>query len=268
MLTFALSAIFYGLIIDAGTLGAGGFVYTLGLMWSPGVAALITRLLTQRNLRGLGWGPGKPRFLLIAYFLPVAVALPVYALAWATGLGELALSPWVETLEGNMGRELGVAGALGLAATIGVLASLISATGEELGWRGLLVPELAGRMSFSRVVLISGAVWSIYHYPILIFADYNSGTPVIYSLVMFTLMVLGASSVFAWLRLASGSVWPAALLHATHNLFIQGVSDGVTVATSATPWWTTEFGAGLAMAYGLAGGLAWRHMRPERELVA
>src|SRR4051794_30801383 len=48
-LTLALSAIFWWLIISAGSLGAHGGSYVLALMWCPGVSALITRLVFQRN---------------------------------------------------------------------------------------------------------------------------------------------------------------------------------------------------------------------------
>src|SRR5689334_2309614 len=54
-LTFALSAVWYSLIIAAGSLGARGGLYVLALMWSPGTSALVTRLVFQRNVRGEGW---------------------------------------------------------------------------------------------------------------------------------------------------------------------------------------------------------------------
>ncbi len=41
-------------------------------MWAPGIAALVTRLLYRRNLRGFGWRLGKPRYLIISYLVPLA----------------------------------------------------------------------------------------------------------------------------------------------------------------------------------------------------
>ena len=65
----------------------------------------------------------------------------------------------------------------------------------------------------------------------------------------FTVMVLGISFLFAWMRLKSGNVWTGVLLHATHNLFVQAFFDGQTRRARVTElWWTTEFGAGLAIA--------------------
>jgi len=61
-------------------------------------------------------------------------------------------------------------------------------------------------------------------------------------------MVLGISFLFAWMRLKSGSVWTGMFLHASHNLFVQAFFDAQTRRTRVTGLWTTEFGAGLAVA--------------------
>jgi hypothetical protein len=53
-------------------------------------------------------------------------------------------------------------------------------------------------------------------------------------------------------------VWPAAILHASHNLFVQGFFDRVTVDTGPTRWLTGEFGAALAVAIGATAWLFWR----------
>src|ERR1051326_903427 len=81
--------------------------------------------------------------------------------------------------------------------------------------------------------------------PRILFADYNAGTPSWYSATCFAVMVIAMGFPFAWLRLRSGSVWPAAILHASHNLFIQAFFDRVTVDTGPTRWLTSEFGAAL-----------------------
>lgn len=62
----------------------------------------------------------------------------------------------------------------------------------------------------------------------------------------------------AWLRLRSGSLWPAALFHATHNLVIQGIFDGSTIDTGPTKWITTEFGIGMAVVAVIVGIYFWR----------
>ena len=75
------------------------------------------------------------------------------------------------------------------------------------------------------------------------------------------MMVVALSFPLAWLRLRSGSFWPAALLHASHNLFIQAFLDSVTVDTGSTYWFTTEFGAALAIAVSVTAWIFWRERR-------
>jgi membrane protease YdiL (CAAX protease family) len=243
-LTFGLSAIFWALIINAGSLAVHGGAYVLALMWCPGMSALITRLIFQRNLRSEGWGLGPPRWLVLAYLLPLGYAIVVYGLVWLTGLGGVDLSRFKTPV--------------GLFVVVGSMQSLLSATGEELGWRGFLVPELAKTKSFKTTALISGATWAGWHFPLIIGADYNGGTPPWYSVLCFAVMVVAMGFVFAWLRLRSGSVWPAAILHASHNLYVQAFFDRVTVDTGPTKWITGEFGAGLALAFIALAVLFWR----------
>ena len=237
-LTFLFSAITWVPQLREGQIGLPWIVMT---MWSPALAAIITRLVTQRNLRGQGWVPRDWRIMLFAYVLPIAYAAPVYLLANSIGLARFEPQRWA--VSEGMTPTVG----LFAIATIGLLSSLVTATGEEIGWRGLLVPELAKVTSFGRLVLISGAIWAVWHMPLMIGGDYRgSGTPLAYSLVCFAAMVIALACVMAWITLKSGSLWPAAMLHASHNLFVQGVFDSAFRGPQAN-WVTGEFGIGLVI---------------------
>jgi membrane protease YdiL (CAAX protease family) len=243
ILTLALSSIFYYLIISAGTLGAGSGLFVLGLMWCPGIAAIITRLAYQKNLRGMGWGWGKTRYQALSYLLPIGYALVAYGIVWLVGLGGISRGFSVNPLR---------------FVALGTLMSCLYALGEEIGWRGLLVPELAKLTSFRNTSLLSGIIWSVWHYPVLLFADYNAGTPAVYGLLCFTIMVVGISFAFAWIRLVAGSVWTAMFLHASHNLYIQGFFDQVTTDVGITEYITGEFGAALAIISLVVAYWFWR----------
>ena len=65
-------------------------------------------------------------------------------------------------------------------------------------------------------------------------------------------MVIATAFVLGWLRLRSRSLWPCALLHASHNLFIQAIFDQVTLPATKALYLTTEFGFGLAIAISIA----------------
>ena len=91
-------------------------------------------------------------------------------------------------------------------------------------------------------------------------ADYHGkGTPLLYSLLCFTAMAVALSFIMAWITLKSGSLWPAALLHATHNLFVQAVFDSATVERASTSWWIGEFGAGLVITISIAAFVILRN---------
>jgi len=133
--------------------------------------------------------------------------------------------------------------------------------GEELGWRGLLVPELAKATGYTRVSILTAVIWSAFHYPILVLSDYHSSAPVWYSLIMFTLSIVGISFISTWLRLKSGSVWTGVILHASHNQVIQRILDPLTVDLGSTQYLTTEFGAGLAGVYLVVGFWCWKRRK-------
>ena len=57
-------------------------------------------------------------------------------------------------------------------------------------------------------------------------------------------------------------MWPAAILHASHNLYIQAFFDRVTVDTGPTKWLTGEFGAALAVTIALCAYVYWTKREP------
>ena len=263
LITMALSAIFYVLIGAAGTVEGGGSLYVLGMMWSPGVAAIVTRLLFQGNLRGMGWRWGRTRYQLWSYLLPFLLALVAYVPVWLTGLGGFYDQTFVAQMAGRFGLPpsqpaLVILVALLYAGTVGMVGSLVSALGEEIGWRGFLVPELAKTNNFARTSLISGIIWAVWHYPGIILGIYSSGAPAWYVLMAYTVFILGFSFLLAWFRFKSGSVWTAMFLHASYNLFVQAIFTPLTVDTGPTAYFITEFGAAMAVVYAIVGYVVWR----------
>jgi len=273
LLTFAFSAYFDVRLIRAGHLDAAGGRWVVGLMWCPAAAAFAASLLTGRPLSAIGWR-WSWRYAGLAYAIPVVYGIAAYGAAWGLGFGRVPDPLFAAALSVRFhgaSPAASFAEFLLLQATLGVLFSCLTGLGEEIGWRGFLVPELARRTSLSRVALISGAIWAAWHYPVLLFAGYNGGTRRWYSLLCFTVLVLGISFLFAWIRLASGSVWPAAILHGSHNLWIQEVFDPLTGDTGRTRWIVGEFGVALALAGVAVGWLAWRagrRLAPVREAAA
>ncbi|HEY2067161.1 MAG TPA: CPBP family intramembrane glutamic endopeptidase [Gemmatimonadaceae bacterium] len=261
LLTFALSAIFYALIIHAGRLAAGNGIYVTGLMWCPGLAALLTCRVLGRPISTLGWR-WDWRYQRWAFLIPIAYAGAAYVAVWISGLGGFPNRAFLAQVAERFGWAgaplwLVAAGYVLLTGTVGMVRGTSTALGEEIGWRGFLVPELSRTMSFTSTALVSGIIWAAWHFPILLFADYNSGTPAWYGLTCFTVMVVGISFVFAWLRLRSGSLWTGAVMHASHNVFIQAIFTPLTTDTGKTAYVIDEFGWMLALVAVIAAGVVW-----------
>jgi membrane protease YdiL (CAAX protease family) len=70
-------------------------------------------------------------------------------------------------------------------------------------------------------------------------------------------MVIADSYILGWLRLKSGSLWTSAVLHASHNLFIQAIFDRMTAPVGRVLYITTEFGVGLVLSIGAFALYFW-----------
>jgi membrane protease YdiL (CAAX protease family) len=251
VLVFVFSSVFYFLTLRAHSLGAGAGLYVFGIMWCPALAGMATLKIYKRDLRDLGWKWPEKKFAIQSWFIPLLYASITYAIVWCFRLGGFPNQEFMDAIAARMGLRASPAIStivyVLLAGSFGMAKGLASSLGEEIGWRGFLVPELFKNIGFTGTALISGVVWSCWHYPLLIWADYNSGTPTWYGLTCFTVMVISIAFVFAWMRLKSGSVWAAALLHTSHNLYIQAIFTPLTRNTGKTAWYIDEFGAVLPL---------------------
>ena len=183
-------------------------------------------LLDSRDLRGEGWRWCGARWAALAYLLPLAYATVAYGAVWLAGLGAVDLARF----------RTGVVPFV----VLGSVQSLLSATGEELGWRGFLVPTLARTMSFGWTALVSGAIWAAWHLPLILFADYNAGTPAWFAVPCFVVMVGRDRGAARVAPAADGQRVARGDQHASHNLYVQGFFDTVTVNTGPTRWLTTR----------------------------
>lgn len=262
LLVFAFSCLPYYLMIHTGHIGAGNGFAVFLVMWCPAFAAFATCALFGIDLATLGWNWRPARYVAWAYAIPIVYALPVYIVTWTAIPGSFAFTKFADSMGAAFGfpqwpRATALFLAVPCYATLGVIGSMAHALGEEIGWRGFLLPRLVKQSGFTWGCLLSGCIWAIWHYPGLLFADYNAGTRPAFALSCFTLMVIADSYILGWLRLKSGSLWPAAVLHASHNLFIQAILDRMTAPVGRALYVTTEFGAGLALTAGALALYFW-----------
>jgi membrane protease YdiL (CAAX protease family) len=215
-----------------------------GVVFGPAVAAIVVTACTTgrtgvtRLLSMLKPHREDASWFLLLPFLALAIAVVAY-LVTSTPVNALAgaiVDHW-RLLLVNYG-----------------LALLITGTGEELGWRGWLLPRLLEGRSRARATLLVASVWCPWHLPILLRGGWGA--------IAFTAIVVAMSFLFTALwTSARQSVLVVAAAHASINapyVFFQStvgaqrsypawlagcaVYSTVAIAVVALtwPWWRTE----------------------------
>lgn len=232
--------------------------------WAPGLAAMITRLMYHHSLRGLGWGRVQPRFLLLAAVLPLLYTSSSYIITWLLDPGAFApaqvLSEATDMLGTGWASEGIIIFSYLLLTTVMLIIPIgFFALGEEFGWNGLLVPQLARVTSFGYTTLIFGSAWALFHYPFMLFATgYTQGAPLWYGVVLNTIVLAAVAFTAAWLRLRSGSIWPVVLSHTLWNILTFYIFEPITHSTPLTIYLTGEKGAVTGLIVAAFALLFWR----------
>jgi membrane protease YdiL (CAAX protease family) len=264
IITAALSSIFFAFIIATGHVGGGNGVYELGLMWSPAIAALLTCRLSGLSLKSLGWGWGAWRWQWLAFAVPLGYTAVAYAIIWLSGYGGFPDPKFVVSARASLGWTsapdwLVLVGYFLLIGSAGMALSMAFALGEEIGWRGFLTPRLTARFGFKAAALLTGVIWAAWHLPLVFFADYNNSATSWFGVTCFAALMLGMSVIMAWLRLRSGSLWTAAVFHASHNQFIQVFfTPATSVRGAKTSFAIDEFGFALPAVVLILAIVFWR----------
>lgn len=118
---------------------------------------------------------------------------------------------------------------------------------EEIGWRGILQPELEKKISFVPATVVVALIWAVWHLPLWAIVGTYQSTIGFY---MFTVSVFGFSFVLAAIRKVTGSVFLCILFHASINSFMgvfmldQNISTIFTivmeigVSIGVITWWS------------------------------
>jgi membrane protease YdiL (CAAX protease family) len=246
-LTFSYSIVGYYGVIHSGFLGFSPAEAMFFLMWCPTLAAVTCSLIFRQKLSSLGLKIPKLKWIATAYLLPLAYGFLTYGVVWLLGITKL---------DGGQSAQLY------RLAWYGILINLAFVTGEEIGWRGYLMPQLKKLFGSNIASVICGIIWSVWHWPIIFAGLYLVKIPLLPQLLLLTVSLIGFSLMAEWLRLVSGSIIPVIMLHGSHNNFIQGYFDSVTIVTSKTAnYLTGEAGIAMTLVFVLLGVLFWRLIR-------
>ena len=180
------------------------------IMMTPLLAVLLMLLVVTRDgysrsgWRMLGLGRAGWQGWPLALAGPVAVLGFTYAVTWATGIGHV-----VSPASGPVDAALNF--------VIDLLIGTIFALAEEIGWRGYFLPHLLP-LGQRRALLLSGLLHGVWHLPLMLMTSFYHGLGNRLIVIPLFLLPLSAAGVcYGYLRLTTGSAWPAAILHGTFN---------------------------------------------------
>ncbi|MCX6907076.1 MAG: type II CAAX endopeptidase family protein [Verrucomicrobia bacterium] len=201
------------------------------MMFVPGAATLLLafwlRPETEKvRLMGLGLGSkGWWRYWLFGWLVVPCFAMAAPFVSAAFGLCTLDLrefSGFQKLLQSSGGgAALNIMPVQALVARQmvgGLFVSVLSAPfalGEEIGWRGYLLPKLLPLGQWP-ALLLSGALWGLWHAPVILLGYNYPKHPVLGVFAMTAFCVI-LGILFGWTRLATGSIWPAVIGHGALN---------------------------------------------------
>jgi membrane protease YdiL (CAAX protease family) len=184
-------------------------------IWSctPTVATLIMLLVVTRDgYTKEGWKSlGLHRLGLnvwwIAFGVTLLITVAASAVVWATPLASFT---WPE--DGILDPILFFLLLFGMTVVWFGLA-------EEIGMRGYLQPRLMS-LGRTRALFLVGLVFATWHMPLIFLAPAQAKFPTGNLLLFFPLFYgtfVAASFFFGYMRIYTGSIWPASIAHAVHN---------------------------------------------------
>ena len=200
-------------------------------------APLLASVMSGAEIRRIGWKPhikGNFRWILIAWFVPAILGMVGAALYFLLVPNAFDTTfAYVRTLLGNEGLSQLESNGLSIqtyaiistvsAITYAPFVNMLFAVGEEAGWRGTMYPILKEHFGIVKGRLIGGAVWGVWHWPIMLLAGYEYGTtywgaPVTGPL-LFCVITIAMGILFDFLYEKTNCIWGPALCHGAINAF-------------------------------------------------
>lgn len=200
-------------------------VIFVAFMFMPAIASILTRTILREGFQNMYLRPhfrGNWGKYILSVFVPPMLIFGGAALYFLCFPGMFD-SEFSTLASAGIAKEQ-VVTTIVVQLVQGILLApfinLIPCLGEELGWRGYLLPKLMKRFSPRMAVLITGVIWGVWHAP-MIALGHNYGLDYVgypwLGILLMTLFCVGFGSFMASLSIKTRSAIPAALSHASLN---------------------------------------------------
>ena len=206
-------------------------------MFCPLVSVLLVQKFWLHQPTGISWRPrlkGNGRYLLAAWFGPAVLTLLGAVLYFAVFPSRLDFSgSWLVAAYGGemdaqtLRSQLGVSTRSYLlqnglfAVLLAPAINMFPALGEEVGWRGYMMPRLKERFGLLNGRLLGGVVWGVWHWPLMLLVGYEYGTnylgaPLL-GLVVWCVVCFALNTLLDILYEKTESIWVPAIAHGAFN---------------------------------------------------
>jgi uncharacterized protein len=219
-------------VVSVVAIAKGSVNWVIPGMAIPALASVVARLVLHEGFADIGWRLRDRKVLRYAgvgLLLPIAVGSLAYGTAWAAGLA--TFDP-----EGSGPRVAVFAGGVVQAVLIVTLVTWPLALGEEIGWRGYMLPRLIDA-GVPHPLVASGVIWGCWHAPLVLGGIYYADSP---SRVLAAALLVASTTaggvIYAWFWLDTRSIWPCVVMHASWNAVIGGAFDEATQGHNAQLW--------------------------------
>lgn len=226
IITLVLSWAYEAYLISHGGAKNAGLIGLIVLMWIPGLISIFLRIFWKIGFADAGFKNAKLRFYLWAICLPLFLAILTNLIAIPLGMKTFDVMP-ADAISARIGTIL-----------LWLIMGIIGALGEEIGWRGFLLPKLIKAKTWNPF-LFSGVIWALWHAPLVSLGGYyNVDSPILIALV-YSFSIITSGYVIGISRVQSGSVWVAVVFHASHNFFFQLAIPRLIFSGSGpnAKWW-------------------------------
>ena len=187
----------------------GGVLKAILRDFGPAVAAIIVAAFYQ-GTAGL-----KRLWLSVTRW---RISWPLYVLAFVGPMIAAGLVVSIGVITGSLRRNPGPISIVHFTLVFFAMAVLDGPLGEEVGWRGLLLPQLLPKMGPIAASIAVGGVWWLWHVPLYLADGRMSTAP---AWIDFLINILALSMIFTWFFLRSGcSTLLTIILHNASNYSI------------------------------------------------
>lgn len=228
----------FELMFNGGYSNPSAMLVITSCMFMPTIAVLITTLITKSKFKEIWIKPnfkGNIKYYLIGWLVPIFLILVgciVYFIIFPSQF-DINMTYMVDATKNQLSSlgqtipndsQLKSIILLQLVASIFIapLANFIPCLGEELGWRGFLLPNLMSKYTPFKATIISGTIWGIWHAPMIAMGhNYGLNYPTapwggIIAMILFCIFT---GSLLSYITIKSKSCIPAVIGHSMINGF-------------------------------------------------